>query len=335
MRSYLLITVLSLTICMGINQTAFAVCTEGPPDTFTCDTNPPNPDPDGVQQDSNANGVTVNMTEGSAIDTTLQPGLNLQCIDTGPADNTYNLIGASMKCQNDGIEGNIEIDEITMRNSSIESITNVGIEIGAGNDIVDIGDSLVTSVENDALNTGNGDDTVTVSGSELKVLTASGNDSGIQLTFGNDTLFVETSVIQGGRSNGPIPNAIDLGGEDDVLTLGNGVELLGVLSGDEIVTGNIDCGLGFDTIIFAIDVPDDLLNRLSLEILRADPAGDTIVINNLTYTWTDCELLVNELNGVPLEPRPIPTLSQWGLIAMAGLIGIIGLLAVRRRAVAS
>ena len=32
-------------------------------------------------------------------------------------------------------------------------------------------------------------------------------------------------------------------------------------------------------------------------------------------------------------PRPIPTLSEWGLIAMAGVLGIIGLLAIQRRKV--
>lgn len=31
--------------------------------------------------------------------------------------------------------------------------------------------------------------------------------------------------------------------------------------------------------------------------------------------------------------RPIPTLSQWGLIAMAGILGIVGLMAIRRRKV--
>ena len=35
------------------------------------------------------------------------------------------------------------------------------------------------------------------------------------------------------------------------------------------------------------------------------------------------------------QPNPIPTLSQWGLIAMAGLIGIAGLLAVRMRKTAA
>jgi len=34
-----------------------------------------------------------------------------------------------------------------------------------------------------------------------------------------------------------------------------------------------------------------------------------------------------------LDDRVIPTLSEWGLIAMAGVLGIIGLLAMRRRKV--
>jgi len=34
-------------------------------------------------------------------------------------------------------------------------------------------------------------------------------------------------------------------------------------------------------------------------------------------------------------PRNVPTLSEWGLIAMAGVLGIIGLMAIRRRKVTS
>ncbi|TFG74792.1 MAG: IPTL-CTERM sorting domain-containing protein [Thermodesulfobacteriales bacterium] len=32
-------------------------------------------------------------------------------------------------------------------------------------------------------------------------------------------------------------------------------------------------------------------------------------------------------------PSPIPTLSEWGLIAMAGVLGIIGFMVMRRRKV--
>jgi len=35
--------------------------------------------------------------------------------------------------------------------------------------------------------------------------------------------------------------------------------------------------------------------------------------------------------GVPAVIRPIPTISQWGLIAMAGVLGIIGFMAISRR----
>ena len=131
----------------------------------------------------------------------------------------------------------------------------------------------------------------------------------------------------------PVADAINLGTENDVLTIGNDVELLGIVTGGQIIPGNIECGDGFDTIIFAMDVPPELFNRLSNELVLADPAGDTIIINDLTYTWENCELLVNELNPVRMT-RPIPTLSQWGLIAMAGVLGIVGLIAVRRRVAA-
>ena len=36
-----------------------------------------------------------------------------------------------------------------------------------------------------------------------------------------------------------------------------------------------------------------------------------------------------------LGARPIPTLSEWGLIAMAGVLGIVGFLALRRRKLAA
>ena len=34
-----------------------------------------------------------------------------------------------------------------------------------------------------------------------------------------------------------------------------------------------------------------------------------------------------------LPPRNIPTLSEWGLIAMAGILGIVGFMVLRRRKV--
>ncbi|TDJ01853.1 MAG: IPTL-CTERM sorting domain-containing protein [Candidatus Dadabacteria bacterium] len=36
-----------------------------------------------------------------------------------------------------------------------------------------------------------------------------------------------------------------------------------------------------------------------------------------------------------LDDRVIPTLSQWGFIAMAGILGIVGFMVLRRRTVAA
>ena len=42
-----------------------------------------------------------------------------------------------------------------------------------------------------------------------------------------------------------------------------------------------------------------------------------------------------QLEKQPAKVTPIPTLSQWGLIAMAGVLGIVGLFAIRKRKVAA
>jgi hypothetical protein len=36
-----------------------------------------------------------------------------------------------------------------------------------------------------------------------------------------------------------------------------------------------------------------------------------------------------------LPPSNVPTLSEWGLIAMAGVLGIVGFMVMRRRKVAA
>ena len=50
-----------------------------------------------------------------------------------------------------------------------------------------------------------------------------------------------------------------------------------------------------------------------------------------TGTFDGC-FFTNEM----LEPPPppaVPTLSEWGLIAMAGILGIVGFMVIRRRKV--
>jgi len=46
--------------------------------------------------------------------------------------------------------------------------------------------------------------------------------------------------------------------------------------------------------------------------------------------------ICNDATGQCIQPAintPIPTISEWGLIAMAGILGIVGFMVIRRRKV--
>jgi len=63
-----------------------------------------------------------------------------------------------------------------------------------------------------------------------------------------------------------------------------------------------------------------------------DGGGFRCGVTTFLNSSTDFERIVYSANGsLPLPSNPIPTLSQWGLIAMAGVLGIIALIAARRR----
>ena len=53
----------------------------------------------------------------------------------------------------------------------------------------------------------------------------------------------------------------------------------------------------------------------------------------------DCEIIEDAIcvegdemfTGSCVSPPAVPTLSEWGLIAMAGILGIVGFMVIRRR----
>ena len=47
-----------------------------------------------------------------------------------------------------------------------------------------------------------------------------------------------------------------------------------------------------------------------------------------------CVMDIGACTGSDVGVRPIPTLSEWGLIAMAGLLGIAGFIVIRKKYVA-
>ncbi len=69
-------------------------------------------------------------------------------------------------------------------------------------------------------------------------------------------------------------------------------------------------------------------------IFKSRSESTLIIVDTETGDFTELGALPDCADGLvfgQIQPRPIPTLSQWGLIAMAGVLGIIGLLAIRRR----
>ncbi len=46
-------------------------------------------------------------------------------------------------------------------------------------------------------------------------------------------------------------------------------------------------------------------------------------------------LFTMEKSGSDVMPIRVPTLSEWGLIAMAGILGIVGFMVMRRRKVSA
>jgi hypothetical protein len=124
----------------------------------------------------------------------------------------------------------------------------------------------------------------------------------------------------------PLSNALLSGGDQYAVKMGKGDDTVRI--GDRAdIHGIIDCGSGFDTIAFVMIVPPDQFLDTRTEIEAANPAGGTITINGFTYIWENCDLLLDNIQTI----QEIPTLSEWGLIAMAGVLGIVGFMVICRR----
>jgi len=295
MRNFLYITIIAISVSFVYSQTSFAECVEGPTDTVTCNTNPPNPDPTGVKQAGNNNNLTVNVLPGAGIDTIPANGGNG---------------GAAIETE----DGN---DQITVTDANLSARLSDAIEAGRGLNIINIiRSTLSVPIGGDAIDTGNDKDIINITDSILF-----GGNEALCTQSGDDEVTITRSTLTNG-----VGFTIALGGGDDTLTLNTGAEIIGIKD------RGINCSRGFDTIVFAMDVPEDLLALFSSQIATATLPDGSITINGLFYEWRACELLVNDLVGVR-NIRPIPTLSQWGLIAMAAVLGIVGFMVIRRRKV--
>jgi exosortase sorting signal-containing protein len=186
--------------------------------------------------------------------------------------------------------------------------------------------------------------------------------------FGEGNVFLGSAIVNLVGVNGTFVGVIAGGGEQitRIELVGGNAELLYDLSfgdcgcdvtivksalpaDDTLFDFSVD-GNGGD---FTLSDPSDTAEEINIG------EGDTLtIIEQLPLGWqlddVVCDVTIGGIiptvidGGVSLEcssssgvagctffnslaPRPIPTQSEWGLLAMAGVLGIIGLLAIRRR----
>lgn len=81
---------------------------------------------------------------------------------------------------------------------------------------------------------------------------------------------------------------------------------------------------------------DDILGNGANEsyLVTINTSDGSLTVIGQTVLGLDAIVFFDDCNGEPMPTTSaIPTLSEWGLIAMAGILGIIGLLVIRRRKV--
>lgn len=299
---------ITLSILFLLPMTSFAVCSGGP-SVFTCDDNQPNPDTTGLQLLNNDNDLTINVLPGAGIDTA---GVPSDAIEVGEGSNVITINGGTINSgsDRDGIDSvgnNTNGITVNITDSTFPSCFNCVDSPNNGPSSISVMRSLLNSTGNgDAIRAGNLDDVIFVQDSEL---VAGPSGDGIETQSGDDEITVINSLVEG----------IQAGRDDDTVTLGTRARIEGL----------IDCGEGLDDqLVFGMTVFPGVIAELSEEIADADPSGGTIVISGIIYEWQNCETLVNDLvAGTPSRITPIPTLSEWGMIAMAVLIGAAGLFA--------
>ncbi len=322
----------------GINAPGDAIKTEDGNDTVVVNNGNTAQDvvigsQNAIETDDGNDTVTVNggLVQGNN-DTIHTEGGN----DRVTANGT-NIIG-----NNHGIRTGDGMDEVTVNGGSINSGSN-GINTEEDDDIVNVGlfglqPAVIISSGQNAIRTGSGNDRVTVIGATL---VGDPND-GIFTAGDNDTVIIEDAsvtstnnhpvhsgsgndmvTLRGGEliAQNPASFSVRLNTGDDTVRIERQTSLTGLMNGEE----------GFDTLIFALIIPAVSECEAVKGQIPQLTGNDSINILGFTYSWINFESIVDEINCAEPVVRSIPTLSQWSLIVMAAITGMVGWIAMRRR----
>jgi len=345
MKNLLLLITVALTISFGISQLSFSRCELTGPNQFECNSLDPNPDPNGIQQGGNNNGVMVEILPEGNIDTN-----NFAAIDLGNGPNHVDVKNATVEGLSRAINTGIESDEITLDRARLESTAST-LFFNSGNDHVIIKDSIVvTTIGGITISVGDGDDTALISGSTIStgpnisraftggagmedltimnsIITNTSSDVTVSLGVDDDKVFVSNSTITNLTDDFPLRGAAG----NDELTIGT----------EAIIPGGLDCDFGdeaqgFDTLIFAMQVPASQITELTQKIENLPTPDGGVTINDIFYEYRNCDVIVAALKDS--EPSSDCSLAGTNSIsepsALVGLLGYLlipAVIVVRRR----
>ena len=334
MRNTLFLIFFCTAICFSVSDIAFSRCEPNGPNQFECNSLEPNPDPNGVQEMANNNGVQVHVLEDGNIDT-----VKFSAITLGNGQNYIDINSASVIGMNRAINVGTESDEIIINNSHLEGSGAVFF-LDAGDDMLTITDStIITSVGGVTIPVGEGNDTAVITGTTImsgpgvsrsftggpgmedltiinSTITNTSADATVSLGADDDKVFVSHSTITNITDDFPMQGAAG----DDQLTIGTAA----------VIPGGIDCdgdmSVGFDTLIFAMAVPGNQIEALSDQIENLPTPDGSITINNIFYEYRNCDVIEADLSIAD----PIPALSMWGILATAALLGLFACIVAKR-----
>lgn len=241
---------------------------------------------------------------------------NFNAIETDDGDDYVEFNGGIINCGGDCIKTE-DGDDLIMVNTfgslpaTIISTGENAIDSGMGNDQVTVIGATLQGNPNDGIFTTSGDDTVIVE----DAIISSVNFHPINTSSGNDNV-----ILRGGELIALSPSglSIRLGSEDDTVSIERQTSLTGLMDGED----------GIDTLIFALDF-SSLSECEAVKVQIPSLTGDdSITIDGFNYSWINFEVFEDRI--ICPGQKIIPTLSQWGLIAMAGVLGIAALLIIRR-----
>lgn len=177
----------------------------------------------------------VTMEGGTVSNDTIQ---NV-CIELGPGNTEFEMHGGKLLCEHGVRNTNPGSAKMTFTGGEIVAVDEAIQGRNGGNEIYISGGKFFAG--DGVVQTGSGEDKIVITGGLLRQ--TDNFDEVIESFQGNDMISVSHAIIDGTIADNR--QAIDGNADDDMVRLGTGAVILGLITG----------GQGFDTLVFEMGLP--------------------------------------------------------------------------------